>query len=222
MVTKTRVYISVLQLLLWGHLNWYVKSPHFFPLGFSLQECLILNQSDFSRYKRLNFLGDWPAIQSPSWSQQPSFLLFIDRASGNTDHDHSRLLKSQQALLTSTVIQVNKIDLIDLPKWGNMPISLGFPCGSAGKECACSVGELGSICGLGRSLGEGKGCTLQYSGLENSILGDLTEDHTEEEIHTDQVVVFVVSNWWKPFLRYDALQHSNGHSTSVSSVYLPH
>ena len=44
---------------------------------------------------------------------------------------------------------------------------LGFPCGSAGKESACNAGDLGSIPGLGRSLGEGKGYPLQYSGLEN-------------------------------------------------------
>ena len=45
----------------------------------------------------------------------------------------------------------------------------GFPCGSAGKESAFNVGDLGSIPGLGRSLGEGKGYPLQYSGLENSM-----------------------------------------------------
>ena len=45
----------------------------------------------------------------------------------------------------------------------------GFPCGSAGKESACNAGDLGSILGLGRSPGEGKGCPLQYSGLENSM-----------------------------------------------------
>ena len=37
------------------------------------------------------------------------------------------------------------------------PVFLGFPCGSAGKESACNVGDLGSIPGLGRSPGEGKG-----------------------------------------------------------------
>ena len=41
----------------------------------------------------------------------------------------------------------------------------GFPCGSAGKESACNAGDLGSIPGLGRSPGEGKGYTLQYSGM---------------------------------------------------------
>ena len=46
---------------------------------------------------------------------------------------------------------------------------LGLPCGSAGKESACSVGDLDSIPGLGRSPGEGKGSPLQYSGLENPM-----------------------------------------------------
>ena len=46
---------------------------------------------------------------------------------------------------------------------------MGFPCGSAGKESARNVGDLGSIPGLGRSPGEGKGYPLQYSGLENSM-----------------------------------------------------
>ena len=49
------------------------------------------------------------------------------------------------------------------------PVFLGFPCGSAGKESACNAGDLGSIPGLGRSPEEGKGCPLQYSGLENSM-----------------------------------------------------
>ena len=40
-------------------------------------------------------------------------------------------------------------------------------CGSAGKESACNTGDLGSIPGLGRSPGEGKGYPLQYSGLES-------------------------------------------------------
>ncbi|CAI9176136.1 unnamed protein product [Rangifer tarandus platyrhynchus] len=38
-----------------------------------------------------------------------------------------------------------------------------FPCGSAGKESTCNVGDLGSIPGLGRSPGEGKGYPLRYS-----------------------------------------------------------
>ena len=45
---------------------------------------------------------------------------------------------------------------------------LGFPDSSVGKEFTCNAGDLGSIPGLGRSPGEGKGYPLQYSGLENS------------------------------------------------------
>ena len=46
---------------------------------------------------------------------------------------------------------------------------LGFPCGTAGKESACNVGDLGLTPGFGRSPGEGKGYPLQYSALENSV-----------------------------------------------------
>ena len=45
----------------------------------------------------------------------------------------------------------------------------GFPCGSTSKEYACNVKDLGSIPGLGRSPGERKGYSFQYSGLENSM-----------------------------------------------------
>ena len=60
--------------------------------------------------------------------------------------------------------------LLSLKKKKNQPkMDLGFPCGSAGKESTCNVGDLGSISELGRSPGEGKGYPLQYSGLENSM-----------------------------------------------------
>ena len=44
-----------------------------------------------------------------------------------------------------------------------------FQCGSASKESACNVVDMGSIPGLGRSPGEGKGYPLQYSDLENPM-----------------------------------------------------
>ena len=46
---------------------------------------------------------------------------------------------------------------------------MGFPCDSAGRESAHNVGDLGSVPGLGRSLGEGKGYPLHHSGLENTM-----------------------------------------------------
>ena len=43
----------------------------------------------------------------------------------------------------------------------------GFP--DSGKESTCNAGDSGSTPGLGRWTGEGKGCPLQYSGLEDSM-----------------------------------------------------
>ena len=62
---------------------------------------------------------------------------------------------------------------------------MGFPGGSAGKESACSVGDLGSIPRFGRSLGEGKGYPVQYSGLENymdCIVHVVTESDMTEQL----------------------------------------
>ena len=57
----------------------------------------------------------------------------------------------------------------------------GFPCGSAGKEFACSVGNVGLIPGLGRLPGEDyleKRYPLQYSGLENSMGSTVAKSRT--------------------------------------------
>ena len=59
--------------------------------------------------------------------------------------------------------------LCGFPQSIQLPCNKGFPGGSAGEESACNVGDLGSIPGLGRSPGEGKGYPLQCSGLENSM-----------------------------------------------------
>ena len=44
-----------------------------------------------------------------------------------------------------------------------------FPGGLASKESAHNAGDMGSVPGLGRSPGEGKGYPLHYSDLENSM-----------------------------------------------------
>ena len=46
---------------------------------------------------------------------------------------------------------------------------MGFLSGSDGKESACNTEDLGSIPGLGRSLGEENGYPLQYSCLGNCL-----------------------------------------------------
>ena len=58
-------------------------------------------------------------------------------------------------------------------------INGGFPGGSDGKESTCNAGELGSIPGLRRYPGGGKGYPLQYSGLENSM--DYPWGHKESD-----------------------------------------
>ena len=68
---------------------------------------------------------------------------------------------------------MSRLSLSDLlnriPELMVIPQMEGFPCGSASRESACNVGDLGSISGLGSSPGEGKGYPLWYSGLENSV-----------------------------------------------------
>ena len=63
-----------------------------------------------------------------------------------------------------------------------IPVFLGFPCGSAGKESACNEGDLYSIPGLGRSTGQGKGYPLQLSGLQNSMDYSLKQSDTTERL----------------------------------------
>ena len=69
----------------------------------------------------------------------------------------------------------------------------GFPGGSAGKESICNAGDLGSIPGLGRSPGEGKGNPFQYSGLENSkdciVYGVATSWTWQRDFHQKKEVL---------------------------------
>ena len=62
-----------------------------------------------------------------------------------------------------------KVPLVREEGFPSFLVLLGFPCGSAGKESACNVEDLGLIPGLGRSPGDGNGYPLQHYGLENSM-----------------------------------------------------
>ena len=58
-----------------------------------------------------------------------------------------------------------------------------FVSGTSGKESTCNAGDMGSIPGLGRSPGGGKGYPLQYSGLDNSkdcIVHGVTKSQTRQ------------------------------------------
>ena len=75
--------------------------------------------------------------------------------------------KHQGRLGFASVFVAASLTLLLFFCW-QLPPAWGFPGGSAGEESACKLGDLGSFSGLGRSPGEGKGYTLQYSALENS------------------------------------------------------
>ena len=74
---------------------------------------------------------------------------------------------SKKNLTMKIIFQMNSLALQDKNIYSFLGVC--FPYGSAGKESVCSLGDLGSIPGLGRSPGERKGYPLQYSGLENSM-----------------------------------------------------
>ena len=56
--------------------------------------------------------------------------------------------------------------------WIHLPFPRSFPGVSDCKASSCTVGDLGSIPGLGRSPGEGNGNPLQYSCMENPTDGE--------------------------------------------------
>ena len=82
---------------------------------------------------------------------------------------------------------------------------LGFPGDSAGKESACNVGDLGSMHGLGRSPGEGKGYPLPYSGLENSmdcIVFVVADSDTTKRLSLHWVIQIGRQGWESLFLDF--------------------
>ena len=58
----------------------------------------------------------------------------------------------------------------------------------------CSAGDLGSIPGLGRSPGEGKGYPLQYSGLKTPTTC-VSMGHTKESDTTEQLSLSLGRSW---------------------------
>ena len=77
------------------------------------------------------------------------------------------LLRSKHLLISW--LQSPAAVILEKLHWSVLIFYMDFPCGSAGKESACNVGDLCLIPELGRSPGEGKGYTVQYSGLKNSF-----------------------------------------------------
>ena len=62
------------------------------------------------------------------------------------------------------------------------------------KKSTYSAGDLGSIPGLGRSPGEGKGYPLQYSGPENSM-DYIVHGVAKSQTRTEQLSLSVSHRW---------------------------
>ena len=57
-------------------------------------------------------------------------------------------------------------------------VIMGFPGGSDGRQSTFHAGDVGSVPGLGRFLGEGSGYPLQYSCLENPMDRGAWQDYS--------------------------------------------
>ena len=88
---------------------------------------------------------------------------------------------------------------------GVLSAKWGFHGGSHRKESACNVGDLGSICGSGRSPGEGNGYPLQYSCLGNVMdrgVWPATVHGTAKESDTTQQLNNKNSSWFIPSCQF--------------------
>ena len=94
---------------------------------------------------------------------------------------------------------------------------MGFPCGSAGKESICNAGDLGSIPGLGRSPGEGKGCIL------SPYLFNLYTEYIRSFLIA-QLVKNLLAMWetWVPSLGLeDTLEKGKATHSSILAYRIP-
>ena len=132
----------------------------------------------------VQFNGHWVGVTSGGWrwTGRPGVLQSMELP--RVGHDWAielnwtlstwryHRLKSKSHQTAPTLLQMPIISSRSMnfnPIWLQSKFPMSFPYSSAGKESTCNVGDLGSISGLEKSPGEGKGYPLQYSGLENSM-----------------------------------------------------
>ena len=96
----------------------------------------------------------------------------------------------------------------------SLGLLLGLPWWLSGKESACNVADLGSIPGLGRAPGEGKGYPLQYSVLENSSCRVLQD----WRLSLSMINIFSVFKW----LVVSNTEPSNSHHPSFTRPLKKH
>ena len=141
--------------------------------------------------------------------------------------DSSRHLRERSKVLPAWHITwrcLNPYTFNHLITWEELIACYGnFPCGSIGKELACYAGDLGSIPGLGRFPGEGKGYPLQYSCLENSMDFIVYSVVQFSSVHSLSHVWLFVTPWTVALQA--SLSITNSQSLlklmSIASVILP-
>ena len=77
------------------------------------------------------------------------------------------IVKLMKAKITEQVLESRKRKIKHSRQGNNDLVNIWLPWCSDGKESSCSAGDPGSIPGLGRSPGGGRGNPLQYSCPEN-------------------------------------------------------
>ena len=132
-------------------------------------------------------------------SSDPSLLKVADQLSWRKSFIAAAALVSSSQLLWASRVPLlvkNPPSVQETPVWFlrqkfpwtrdrlSTPAFLGFPGDWNGKESACIAGDLGSIPGLGRSLGRGHGNPLQCSCLENPGRQRSLEDYSTEEANS--------------------------------------
>ena len=105
-------------------------------------------------------------VPTMHWALTKSFIFYVFILCLTASYSWASLvahLIKNPAMQETLVWFLSRKVPLELP----LPVFLGFPGGSDGKESAFNVGDLGSIPGLGRSHGWRYGNPFQYSCLEN-------------------------------------------------------
>jgi len=91
-------------------------------------------------------------------------MIYIDLIAFSRASLIAQLVKNPPAMQETPVRFLDQEDMLAKGRLSTL-VFLDFPCGSAGKESTCNMGDLGSSPRLGRSPRGGNGYSLLHSHL---------------------------------------------------------